>query len=95
MTFTVIPADVPVALVVMEPKEALIVLVPLEYVLYSMVISKGPAHPLKPALTVRSLSMTTLMVTLEVSLSPISPDHCSNSHPSDGTAVNVTMVPGG
>jgi hypothetical protein len=33
------------------------------------------------------------MVLLFASLSPISPDHCLNSHPVEGTAVNVTSKP--
>ena len=66
---------------------------PLEYMLALTVISKGPVHPVKSAIMVRSVSITTLMEMLLASLSPISPDHFSKLHPSDGTAVNVTIVP--
>lgn len=57
------------------------------------VTSKGHGHPVKSAVMVRAISITTLMDMLPASLSPISPDHLSKLHPLEGTAVNVTTVP--
>ena len=48
---------------------------------------------MKSAVMVRSVSITTLMEILPASLSPISPDHFSKLHPSEGTAVTITIAP--
>src|SRR5271157_5947523 len=73
------------------PKVSLIVVEPLKYVLALTVMS---SHPVKSAVMVRSLSITTLILALPDTFASISPDHFTNWHPLEGTAVKLTTVPG-